>query len=60
MLEMNKGNDGNEMLNAVDYKQTIQLQDLIMLTDMYSIPNLVTLFSRSQLNQKEIEYQVQS
>ena len=42
--------ESNERLNALNYKKTIQLQDLIMLTDMYSVPHLLTLFSRSQLS----------
>ena len=55
-----KDSKGDEFFNVGEYKQTIQLQDLIMLTDMYSIPQLLTLLAESELTKKEIEYQVQA
>ena len=33
-----KGNDSDAMLFAHNYRETIHVQDLIMLTDMYSVP----------------------
>ena len=50
MADPKKDSNSNDVLNAANYKSTIQLQDLIMLTDMYSVPHLLTLFARSQLS----------
>ena len=36
--------------------ETVQLQDFIMLTDMFSIPELLTLLANSKVNQNELEY----
>ena len=45
-------------MRAANYREVIQLQDLIMLTDIYSLPQLLTLLARSELNQAEVEYQI--
>lgn len=43
---------------AKDYRENIQLQDLIMLTDIYALPQLLTMLSRAQLDENEIEYRI--
>lgn len=50
------GKDSDALLFAHNYRESIHLQDLIMLTDMYSVPQLLTLLARSVLNENEIEY----
>ena len=52
-----KDSHGNlAKLQGNEYRETIQSQDLIMLTDMYSIPQLLSLLVRSELHEQEIEY----
>ena len=36
--------------------ETVQLQDFIMLTDMFAIPHLLTLLANSRVSQRELEY----
>ena len=55
---MQNGKNQTKLMRAANYREVIQLQDLIMLTDIYSLPQLVTLLARSELNQAEVEYQI--
>ena len=36
--------------------ETVQLQDFIMLTDMFAVPHLLTLIANSKVDQRELEY----
>ena len=42
------------------YREKINFHDLIMFTDIFSIPELIMILSQSQLSENDIEYRILS
>ena len=58
MLDKQAAGDSDKLNLISNFRDKIHFHDLIMLTDIYSIPQLLTLLSQSQLSESNIEYRI--
>lgn len=58
MISQNSQCDPDNAEKIGNFREKIHFHDLIMLTDIYSIPQLLTILSQSQLSEEEIESRI--